>query len=219
MGYPWIGRRRERAVLRICERHLDKVLETVDALKEIVYSFVTGNEEGVKASYEKLFKLEREADDIKEEIIVELSKGPFHPIDREDILRLVVTSDDIAAHAKAAGRKLTFLRSDGLPEDIKEGMKKIVDLAVESVLRLKVAFDRLISSPKEAIAEAEKVERVEEEVDEVRADLIERVLTWGDEVKLVSRWLLVKEVIEDIETLTDKAEDTADVIRGLAVLS
>lgn len=219
MGYPWVGRRRERAVLKICERHLDKVLEAVDALKELIYAFVGGDEEKVREVYDKLFALEREADDIKEEIIMELSRGPFHPIDREDILRLVVTSDDIAAHAKAAGRKLTFLKTNNIPADIKDGMKRIVDLAVECVLRLKVAFDRLVSSPKDAIAEAEKVERVEEEVDEVRADLIEKVLTWGDEVKLVSRWLLVKEVIEDIETLTDKAEDTADVVRSLAVLS
>ncbi|MBS7621781.1 DUF47 family protein, partial [Candidatus Bathyarchaeota archaeon] len=47
----------------------------------------------------------------KEEIISEISRGPFHPIDREDIIELVLTIDDIAANLKSASRKLLYTDS------------------------------------------------------------------------------------------------------------
>ncbi|PCN50830.1 hypothetical protein B6U99_02415 [Candidatus Geothermarchaeota archaeon ex4572_27] len=218
VSHKWLGWRREREIFKICQRHFDKVIEVVEGLKELIERFSEGSGGEVKEAFERIFKLEREADSIKESIIEELSRGPLHPIDREDIMRLILTCDDIAAHAKSAGRKLTYVDPSSIPKDIREGIKELVAKSLDAVRYLRVAMESLLKNPREAIKNAERVERIEEEVDEYRVGLIARILEWGDRSGSISTLLMVKEAIENIENMTDRAEDTADVVRGLAVV-
>jgi len=56
----------------------------------------------LKTLFDAIESVEKEADDIKRKLIAELSSGIFHPIDRETILRLVLSSDDIAMQRPGA---------------------------------------------------------------------------------------------------------------------
>lgn len=215
--YRWLGWSRQREVYKICIKHFDKVVCVVEKLHEFIIKFKNCEVEGCKKLFSEIFNLEREADNIKESIILELSQGPLQPIDREDIMRLMLTIDDIAAHAKAAARKLSFVDPCYIPEHIRNSLVELVEMSCGAVKHLKEAIYNLIKKPQLSIDEAEKVERIEEEVDEYRVNLIADILKWGDTTNKVSHWLMVKEAIENIENMTDKMEDTADVIRGLAI--
>ena len=171
--------------------------------------------EEASSRYETIFKLERQADDEKEKILSEVSRGPFHPIDREDIIRLILTMDDIAANLKSASRKLLYTDPSETPEEIRRDMVKLADLLVEIVLRLGKTLDALIKGSKETLKLADSVERKEEEIDEFRHDLIAKILRWGDSSGKLSNILMIKEVIENIEAASDKAEDVADLIRSI----
>ena len=84
----WIGRKKEREVLKLSKRHFDKILELTKSFKEYVASYVNCKIDEASRLYEdSIFQLERQADDQKEKILLEVSKGPFHPIDREDVIR------------------------------------------------------------------------------------------------------------------------------------
>lgn len=213
----WIGWKREREVFKICIKHMDKVAEVVTNLKNLLESFKLLNPEKVREYFQTIFNLEREADNIKEDIIRELSKGPFHPIDRDDIMRLILTADDIASYAKAAARKLVYVDPNLVPEDIRSDIVKMGELACKEMKHLREGLDLLIKDAKRCIEEINKVERKEEEIDEFREDLISKVLNWADKVDFVSHWLMTKEAIENIEMMSDSMEDTGDIIRGLAV--
>jgi len=215
--YKWLGWKREREVYKICKKHIDKVLEVVDNLGNLLNVFKDNRLDDVKKVFQVIFDLEREADKIKEEIIVELSKGPFHPMDREDIMRLILTADDIASYAKAAARKLTYVDSGLVPKDIREDMVKMGRMAMREMMYLKNALDYLMKDLKKTIEETNKVERMEEAIDEFREMLISRVLAWADKVDFVSHWLMIKEAVENIEMMSDSIEDTGDILRGLAV--
>ncbi|MEM1739102.1 MAG: hypothetical protein QXW62_03100, partial [Candidatus Methanomethylicaceae archaeon] len=64
---------------------------------------------------------------------------------------------------------------------------------------------------------AEKTERLEEIIDDVRVDVRAQVLKWGDSCEYVSNWLMIKESIENIESASDKMEDTADILRAMTI--
>jgi len=215
--YKWLGWKREREVYKICKKHLDKVLEVVDSLGDLLNVFKDNRLDDVKRIFQIIFDLEREADKIKEEIILELSRGPFHPMDREDIMRLILTADDIASYAKAAARKLTYVDSGLVPKDIREDMVKMGRMAMREMMYLKNALDYLMKDLKKTMEETNKVERMEEAIDEFREMLISQVLAWADKVDFVSHWLMIKEAIENIEMMSDSIEDTGDILRGLAV--
>lgn len=216
-GHPafWIGRRREREVLKLAEGHLEKVMTLTNAFRKFAEALKSDNPDEMRERYDEIFKIEREADDEKERIIVEVSKGPFHPMDREDIMRLVLTMDDIAANIKSASRKLLYSHPECVPEDVKNDLLKLSDMLIDIVLRLKETLNALVKGSKETLKLADTVEREEEEIDDFRVDLIAKILKWGDQSGKLSSLLMLKEAVENLENASDKAEEVADIIRGI----
>ncbi len=217
--YKWLGWKREREVFKIYMEHAKKVRDILEDLEDFLKAFYEGKQDEYQLIFKKIFDEEREADNLKDVIIKELSKGPFHPIDREDIIRLMMVTDDIASYAKGGARKLSHLSSNDVPPNIKDGLVRMVKMVREEMEYLINAIDSLIKSPKDSLEYANMVERKEEEIDEFKEELITTILIWGDQTGSISRWLLVKESVEYFENMADRIEDVADIIRGLAISS
>lgn len=215
--FRWLGWKREREVFKIYREHASKISEVLSDLEKFIKAFYEGKADEYQSIFREIFEGEREADNIKEKIIYELSKGPFHPIDREDIIRLLMVTDDIASYAKGGARKLTHLTPNDVPINIKDGLVTMVGMVREEMNYLIKAIDSLIKAPNDSLEYANKVERKEEEIDEFKEELITNILLWGDQTGSISRWLMVKEAVEYFENMADKIEDVADIIRGLAV--
>lgn len=214
----WLGRRRERKILEMAEKHMEKVVVTVKALKKTVYAFCESNVGEVKKSFDEIFKAEKEADDLKRNIIKELSVGVFHPIDRDEITRLLLTMDDIASNAKGAGARITFMCLKIKDEEILRRLKDIADRLTEIVDETSQAVKELVDNPKKALEKADRVEELEENIDDVRRELLHRILLIGDELG-PSRLVCLKDVVDSMENVADRCEDTADLIRSLAILT
>jgi len=215
----WLARKKEKEILSDCKLHADTVVATVAAMKKVIYSFCEGDLESTKRNFEVVFKQERDADNLKREILDKLSTGPFLPITREEVIRVVLTTDDVAANAKSAARKISASSSKDLPDEIKNGLTSLADMDVKIAEKMRDAFVKLLEDPKVAIEVTHEVERMEEEIDDYRVALIENILKYGDKVKSITAWLMLKEAVENMENVADRSEDVADVIRSIAILS
>ena len=217
----WLSRREEKKVLNLCKSHLDKIVETVKEMKGVVYSFCNEDLDALEEHYKNAFNSERAADDIKHGILREVSTGPLHPIDREEVIRLVLTADDIAENAKSGARKLRLASSGCLNEEIITMLQEMADRCVEIVERVRTALDKLGENSDAAIETADQVERLEESIDEFRLILIKRILNCKQHVisiKSLGPWLMLLNAIENMENVSDRSEDVADVIRSIAIL-
>ncbi len=215
----WLSRREEKKILNLCKKHLDKIVETVKAMAQVVHAFCDEDFNALEDHYRKTFDSEREADEIKRQILHDVSKGPLHPIDREEIIRLVLTADDIAENAKSCARKLRLTSNENLTNGIKINIKEMANRCVEIVEKVIQAFIALSEDVDVAIKEANEVELLEESIDEFRIGLIKLVLKYGDETKKIGSWLMLLNAIENMEEVADHSEDVADVIRSIAILS
>jgi len=178
------------------------------------------NKEFDKATdeYRNIFRLEKNADDIKRRLIDELSKGVFHPLDREDLLRLVLTCDDIAAYIKSCGKKLEIIieAKQSIPDefieyyiDVSSNITNAIDYIIESIKHLP-------SSINKAIEYTHKIEEIEEKIDEYRYEFLKKIVfKFSDKIDI--HYLLLKEAIDDLEMASDKCEDVGDIIRTIAV--
>lgn len=216
--WTWVSRRRQRAIIAMCMEHVSKVIETITFLSEMLEHYDRGEFKEAKESYERVYDKEKEADDVKRKIISELSKGVFHPMDREDLIRLTLTLDDIAAYIKAAGRRLLITEPMNIPKNIFSTLKTMTVKAKEAAELIKNAVMELYENPKRALEIADNVERIEEEVDDIRIKGLEETLKWCQTVDIVS-CMTVKETIDSLENAVDKCEDVADVIRSIALLT
>ncbi len=155
----WLSRKKEREILGECKLHADAIVATVAEMKKVVHSFCEDDLEGVKRNFEMVFKQERDADNLKREILDKLSTGPFHPITREEVIRVVLTADDVAANAKSAARKISASSSRILPDEIKDGLRGLADMDVRIAEKMREAFIRLLEDPRAAIEVTNEVER------------------------------------------------------------
>ncbi len=216
--WSWIAKRKEREVISICIKHVDKVIEVAKYAKDLMNAYANGMIDKVKELYREVFDREKEADDIKRSIIAELSKGIFHPIDREDLVRLTLTIDDVAAYLKAASRRLMLLIPTRVSKEISNLLILMASKVYEATMLIKDAIIELVEDPRKSLKLADDIERIEEEVDDIRMKALEEVLKWCEEVK-VSSCIICKEVVDSLENAADKCEDVADVIRAIALLS
>ena len=214
----WMGKQREKDILRLTEKHLRKIISLAIAMKDFIRAFSEGSTEDMEKTFKEIFRIEREADDEKENIIVELSKGPFHPMDREDIIRLVLTMDDVAANIKAASTKLLYVDPVKIPENVRKDIAELVNMVYDIVMSFGDALQGLIVGSKDVLKLAENVERKEEAIDEFRVVLIARVLEWGEESRRISALLMLKEAVENLESASDCTEDAANIIRGIVAV-
>ncbi len=198
--------------------HLEKVISTVEALKGMVYDYSSLDKFGLQAYFDEINRNEHEADKIKREIMRQLRLGLLHPLDREDILRLVTTADGIAAYSKATARRIVVYRRLGfeIPEDIYVELKRIMDKTLEASRSLYNAVRGLNESVDESLLLVEDVEEKEEEIDELRMDALEKLFNLCVD-RFDARCMLLKEIIDDMENISDRCEDTGDVVRIIAV--
>ncbi len=220
MGAPtwsWISRRIEKEILVKAINHMSKINEVAKATKELMVALKEGSKEHVMEAFDKVNRLEREADDIKREAFRELSEGFIHPVDREELIRLILTGDDIAAYAKSASRRATMADPRDLDPEIKELAVTMISRIIKATELLKEAISLMSREPKKALELADEVERIEEEIDEIRADALAKVFEFCDTSK-PSACLISKEIIDALENSSDKCEDVADVVRSIAVM-
>ena len=217
----WLSRREEKKILQVCESHLEKVIATVKGMRDVVHAFCDNQIDEVEKHYTTTFESERGADEIKHRILVDLSTGPLHPIDREEVIRLVLTADDIAENAKAGARKLRLASTKCLVDEIDVSLKEMADMCVDIVGRVRIAFQKLSENREQAIEAADHVERLEESIDEHRFNLLKKILNCKQRIvsiRSLGPWLMLMNAIENMEELSDRSEDLADVIRSIAIL-
>lgn len=214
----WMGKQREKDILRLTEKHLRKIISLAIAMKDFIQAFSEGSTESMEKNFKEIFKVEREADEEKKNIIIEVSKGPFHPMDREDIIRLVLTMDDVAANIKAASTKLLYVDPVNVPDNVRKDIAELVSMVYGIVMSFGDALQGLIVGSKDVLKLAENVERKEEAIDEFRVVLIAKVLEWGEKSKRISALLMLKEAVENLESASDCTEDAANIIRGIVAV-
>ena len=215
--WSWIARTRQREIIEMYNKHIDKIIETVEHSLKMIEHYKIGKIEEAKKEYEIVFEKEKEADDIKRQIIAELSKELFHPIDREELLRMILTTDDIAAYVKAMSRRLLLIISEEIDEDIVEDLIRMDARILDATRLIKEAARKLIEDPRKALELADNIERLEEEVDEIRMEALEKVMRFCDKTKN-SLCIISKDLVDSLENASDRCEDTADVIRSIALL-
>jgi len=197
---------------------MQKIMAVVEEMYKTFSLFHELDRKGVEENFRKVFEYERQADEVKRSILDELSKGVFHPINREEIIRLIMTADDIAAHAKASTRKLNFIPPEKLTENLREAMKTFAVNLVKITEGVNNAFNALEHDPKMAIQASQKVETMEEKIDDFRIEsVIPEFLLWCSKSKDVGLCLLLKETLDGMENCADRCEDLADVIRDIAL--
>jgi predicted phosphate transport protein (TIGR00153 family) len=157
--------------------------------------------------------IENEADELTHRSIETLHKTFVTPLDRQDILRLVVGLDDILDTTEAVSSLLNLYN----PRNAMQMAVRLADLLVQGTEKVAVMVGLLRQLSKQSdrlLTLAVELNHLENEADRAYQQAIARLFQKEDDPKELIKW---KDILEHIESATDRCEDVADIIEGIVL--
>ncbi|HET8573055.1 MAG TPA: DUF47 family protein [Edaphocola sp.] len=155
---------------------------------------------------------EHKNDDLTHQVFIELGQNFITPFDREDIHALAMALDDVADYMYASSKKMINYKV----AEYDDFMKNMVVVIQHSIGALGRAVHELRNMKNlRAITEAcVAINSFENQADELLDKGLIRLFTESvDAIELIK----LKEIYEDMEIITDKCEDAANVIESIII--
>jgi predicted phosphate transport protein (TIGR00153 family) len=204
------------------QEHMRVVVECAREVQPLIEALAAGDQVRVVELKDRIFEREAEADRIKHELRAHLPKSLFMPVDRRDLLEVLLLQDTIANVAQdIAG--LLVERKMSIPDFLRDPLivltARCVD-TVEHAARVIEELDELLAIGFRG-READVVDKmltelnaIEDETDELGIALARALFDHEDELKPVSV-MMWYQIIEWIGDLADYAEKVGDHLRLL----
>ena len=152
----WFGDKRNETVLEMTHRHLELTIEAVKQLHEMVRP--ASDDQEKKVFYETISQHEMKADQIRREMVTELSTRSLYPSERDDLMELVRAVDWIADWARESARILVIIPFFKLPPAFKGSIEDMCRGNYSCVRVLAQCIHALSTDPKKALDLADQVE-------------------------------------------------------------
>jgi len=205
----------KRRALTLCQDHLRKVVEITRKVPQLCDDFAKGNKPSVKQLHAETRKAEEEVDIARRGLAQELAEIGAILISREDFLRFTNLVSEIADFCEGIAFRLLEITDRGwkVPTEVKKGLCKLAEAAFETVSRLRETTMTLNYGAAKAAEKAREVEVAERVVDDLYRDLEVKVLSSQIDIPAL---LLLRDVLQLMEDIADKAEDASNAARILA---
>ncbi len=211
-----------RSPFKPLQEHMRTVKKCAGQVTKLFEALCEGDQARVEEIKEKIFALESEADDIKNQLRAHLPKSLFMPVDRRDLLEVLDLQDDIADTAQdIAGllveRKMEVM--DGMQEPLLNLVQRCVD-ACNQASRIIERLDELVETgfrgpESEAVIEmVEQLNKIESDTDQMGLELARSLFAHEDSMKPVSV-VFWYNLILMIGELADYAEKVGNRLRLL----
>jgi predicted phosphate transport protein (TIGR00153 family) len=198
---------KEHKFFELFEESAENIVKASRALKEMLDTW-----QFIDSRVAEITEMEHRGDTIAHQIISLLHRTFVPPFDREDIALLAHTMDDVIDFIHAAADAMFIYKVDSPTQRARELADIIVQGAVE--VEMAVRGLRRRSELKKIQERCVEINRLENMADRVyRAAMAELFENTTDITQLI-KW---REIYEHMESATDRCEDVADVLEGVAL--
>lgn len=200
--------------IRPLQTHMEKAYACVEALLPFFQAVLQGDWAQAAACQQEIAALEREADELKKNLRLQLPKNLFLPVPRTDILEMLTMQDQLANKAKdVAG--LVFGRHMSFPPEISVLFMALLQRCVDAALQAQQAIEELdelletgfrgneVNIVENMIVE---LDQIEHETDEMQVEIRQILFKLENTLPPVDVMFLYK-VIEWTGDLADNAHN------------
>lgn len=197
---------REQSFFDLFVGQAGKIQAGAKALVELLEHY-----DNVAARVEEIKDLEHQGDNLTHELMTRLNQTFITPFDREDIHELASKVDDVLDLTDAVASRLVVYRVDRIRSGVAE-LARVLLQATEQV----VAAVTMLEKQDHILKHCIEINRLENESDRLCRALIAQLFEEEKDPVQIIKW---KEIIEVIETATDKCEDVANVLESVVIKS
>ena len=198
---------REEKFFTFFEDSARNMVKTAQGLKDLI-----DNWNNVGARVAEITELEHEGDSITHRIVAQLNRTFVTPFDREDIALLAHTLDDVTDFIHAAADAMLIYKIDHPSQRAKELAEVIVQgaLAVEKAVKGLRSRAGLKQIPENCV----EINRLENVADRIHRAALAELFEDAADIAQVIKW---REIYDHMESATDRCEDVANVLEGVAL--
>ncbi len=198
---------REQKFYDLFEESAKNIVKAAQALKEMVDTW-----QFIDSHVAEITEMEHGGDTITHQVISLLHRTFVTPFDREDIALLAHTMDDILDFIHSAADSMFIYKVTSPTQRAKELADVILQAAYE--VEKAVASLRRKSEFKQMLDRCVEINRLENVADRIYRAAIGEVFENTTDIAQIIKW---REIYEHMESATDRCEDVADVIEGVAL--
>ncbi len=203
--FPFIPR--EEKFFDLFEEGAQNMVKAAQGLKEMVDTW-----EDVEGKVGEITELEHHGDTITHQIMAQLHRTFVTPFDREDIALLAHSLDDVTDFIHAAADAMLIYKIDPPSQRAKELADIIVQAAVEVGRAMPELRNR--AGLRQILTRCVEINRLENMADRVFRSAMGELFNDSSDIAQVIKW---REVYEHMESATDRCEDVANVLEGVAL--
>ena len=205
----------KRKAIAVLQDEINRILNASRELATLTEALMKKDKKAIKNTLEQISTIEEEVENLRRKITREVADVGGLIMNRENLLNTAYTMDEIAGYITGIAFKLsnvtiTTLKSSKLDKDITE----LISLVVDEVYKLNEIIRSLNTNTANAIELAQETQTIEREIDIKYRDATIKLL---NEVKDPKELLLIKDVIEGIEEMSDKCQRVSDSFILLAL--
>ena len=205
----------KRKAIAVLQDEINRILNASRELATLTESLMKKDKKGIKNTLEQISTIEEEVENLRRKITREVADVGGLIMNRENLLNTAYTMDEIAGYItgiafKLSNVKISTLKDSKLDKDISE----LISLVVDEVYKLNEIIRSLNTNTANAIELAQETQTIEREIDIKYRDATIKLL---DKVTDPKELLLIKDVIEGIEEMSDKCQRVSDSFILLAL--
>ena len=198
---------REEKFFELFEGSTRNMVKAAQKLKELVNTW-----ENVAEKVNEITGLEHEGDTITHQIFAQLHRTFVTPFDREDIALLAHTLDDVTDFIQAAADAMFLYKVEPPGKRAKE----LSDIIVQATTEVERAMPQLRrrAELKQILERCVEINRLENVADGVFRSAMGELFADTTDIAEIIKW---REIYEQMESATDRCEDVANVLEGVAL--
>ncbi|MDE1862440.1 MAG: DUF47 family protein [Thaumarchaeota archaeon] len=205
----------KRKALAVLQDEINRILNAVRDLSSLPELIIKSDKAEVKQVLERIRNTEDEVEALRRKITREIADVGGLMMNRENLLNTAYTMDEIAGYITGIAFKLSNIKGATLKkEKIEKDLGELIEQAVDQIYKLNEIVRALGGNATVAIDLAHEAQKIERTVDEKYRALTIKVL---DEVTTTKEMMLLKDVVEGIEEMSDKCLNVSDSFILLAL--
>ncbi|MGI0102462.1 MAG: DUF47 domain-containing protein [Nitrosotalea sp.] len=205
----------KRKALAVLQDEINRILNAVRDLSSLPELIVKSDKSEVKQVLERIKNTEDEVEALRRKITREIADVGGLMMNRENLLNTAYTMDEIAGYITGIAFKLSNIKGATLKKDkIEKDLSELIEQAVDQIYKINEIVRALGGNATVAIDLAHEAQKIERMVDEKYRSLTIKVL---EEVTTTKELMLLKDVVEGIEEMSDKCLQVSDSFILLAL--
>jgi hypothetical protein len=193
----------DRVFFDMLEEESSNVAKGAEVLERMITHY-----DGLEDKRVEMKEIEHRGDEIVHQIYEKVNSTFVTPIDQDDITRLASLYDDVLDYMDSAANRIVLYEV----RESTDAMKQLANIVARSVAEIHAAFVAMRDrNRKEIDRRCIAVDTLENEADVILNDSVAQLFKGSNVIQIMK----LKEIYEELETVTDRCEDVSQVLRDI----